>query len=541
MRSRTALLAALLLVALCTPFAPAAHAAPAPITVALDLDLQDDGTLAVSTTTTVPEGSPAIGVIPLAVPVEGNRTQHFAISDIETEGGAQADIDGDQLRIVAPAGTTTVRYRVRGTVADSPGLQQFTWILTAGWSAPVAALTGTFSSPTPRPDSPICAYGQIGVRRLCTMTQTQGGGAVSFEHRHLEAGMVAVFSVLLPAGTVTATAQFTDTVTTAGGGPAADRAASWAVLAATLLGLGLTAAAALRRRTDRAAVTGAVAPAELLAAHDGVVDFVSPDGVLPGQVGALLAGHARPADFGATVFDLAVRNYLWITEAPDRSGAVDFHIARRAPLDGAITDHERAVVEAILPNDRKSVSVAELARGGAGAVGTAAAVDEWRCERRIMLRRIGFGLLAIGALAAVGTALAGGPVLWATAVLILGAGVAVAATLLPARNRSGTRVAAALTAMRIQLATLDPDGIEPSSRPVLFQRGLPYAHALGDLRIWLRRWGGGPKATDWYRPAGDRPLAAGLPVLAALLDGIAAGPESTPAPTAAPKPGRRAH
>lgn len=101
-------------------------------------------------------------MIPLAVPVEGNRTQHFAISDIETEGGAQADIDGDQLRIVAPAGTTTVRYWVRGTVADSPGLQQFTWILTAGWSAPISALTGTFSSPTPRPDSPICAYGQIG-------------------------------------------------------------------------------------------------------------------------------------------------------------------------------------------------------------------------------------------------------------------------------------------------------------------------------------------------------------------------------------------
>ena len=92
----------------------------------------------------------------------------------------------------------------------------------------------------------------------------------------------------------------------------------------------------------------------------------------------------------------------------------------------------------------------------------------------------------------------------------------------------------AALALRDARASDDPPpddvGISPdqarielrSARPVLFGRGLPYAHSLGELRMWLHRWDGGPQSTDWYRPAGNHPLAAGLPVLAALLDGIAA-------------------
>jgi len=108
------------------------------------------------------------------------------------------------------------------------------------------------------------------------------------------------------------------------------------------------------------------------------------------------------------------------------------------------------------------------------------------------------------------------------ALLILGVGLTAAGQLLPARTRSGTRLVAALAGMRAQLAQLEPARVEATARPVLFGRGLPYAHSLGELRMWLHRWDGGPQSTDWYRPAGNRPLAAGLPVLAALLDGIAA-------------------
>ncbi|MDF2822647.1 MAG: hypothetical protein K0R68_55, partial [Mycobacterium sp.] len=106
---------------------PPAHA-DAPFTLDLTLDVADDGTLQVTQTTTVPDGATATSQLPLQIAVEGNRTQHFSVSDISTEGGAQAAVDGDTLALSAPAGTSTVRYTVSGTVSDGPDLQQFTWV-----------------------------------------------------------------------------------------------------------------------------------------------------------------------------------------------------------------------------------------------------------------------------------------------------------------------------------------------------------------------------------------------------------------------------
>lgn len=133
--------------------APLAHA-DTPFTLDLTLDVRDDGSMQVTQTTTVPDGDTATSAMPLQIQVEGNRTQHFTVSDISTEGGAQASIDGDTLSMTVPAGISTVSYTVGGTVSDGPDLQQFTWLLAAAWSQPISTLTGTFSSPAAAPDSP---------------------------------------------------------------------------------------------------------------------------------------------------------------------------------------------------------------------------------------------------------------------------------------------------------------------------------------------------------------------------------------------------
>jgi len=127
----------------------------------------------------------------------------------------------------------------------------------------------------------------------------------------------------------------------------------------------------------------------------------------PGQLGPLLGGRVRPSDVGATIPDLAVRNYLWLTEAPDRSGVIDFQNSRRPPLDAAVDSYERAVVAAILPDNRPNVSVSELARGAVGDLSaTRAAIDAgvaargWLPARRNLLPAIGFGMLAVAVPAA---------------------------------------------------------------------------------------------------------------------------------------------
>lgn len=518
--------AALLLTA-----SPLAHA-ESPFTLDLTLDVGDDGALQVTQTTTVPDGATATSELPLQIAVEGNRTQHFSVSDISTEGGAQASVDGETLSLSAPEGTSTVSYTVTGAVADGPDLQQFTWLLAAAWSEPIAELTGTFSSPAAAPDSPICAYGQIGVRRLCSLTQVDHGGAtVSFQHNNLAAGDVVVFSVLLPADTVPANAEFTATVgedqyPTAQN----DRAGLIAVTVATVLAGVAVAAAWWRRRSDHIAARSISDQPNLLSPDSAGV-FTSPDGVLPGQIGFVTNGAGRPSDIGATVLDLAVRNYLWLAEIQRDGGEPDFQISRRADLDEAVTPYERAVVDAFLPDGRQSILLSEM-------TGAPAPVDLRRVStelRRSIAGRgwirhwrsaqtAGLSLLGIGAAATLVLYVAGASPLFGVAVAVIGAGFAAAALLIPARTPRGSRLTAALGGLALRLNNTDPATVDATTAPVLFERALPYAQAVGYLQPWLARWGyAGPQQLQWYQPLPDSdPPLVRLPVLAATLDGIAA-------------------
>lgn len=510
--------------------APLAHA-DTPFTLDLTLDVRDDGSMQVTQTTTVPDGDTATSAMPLQIQVEGNRTQHFTVSDISTEGGAQASIDGDTLSMTVPAGISTVSYTVGGTVSDGPDLQQFTWLLAAAWSQPISTLTGTFSSPAAAPDSPICAYGQIGIRRLCSLTQTDLGGQVTFQHNNLTAGDVVVFSVLLPADTVPATADFSTTV---GGddqapGTQSGTAGLIAALVATVLAAAAVAAAWWRRRADSSVVAVGIDQPNLFTGDGG--GFSSPDGVLPGQVGAVLIGAPRPSDFTATVLDLAVRNYLWLAETPREGRDPDFQISRRADLDASVTPFERATVEVFLPAGMQSVMLSEVSvdpysidfRPTSVAVQRSLADRDWT-RQWDTARNVGFTLLGVGAVAALVLYVIGVSPLFGVAAAVLGAGIAAAALLLPRRTGRGSRLAAALRAMARHVANTDPATVDPAVAPVLFERALPYAHSVGHLRLWLARWDfTGPQALEWYQPAADTtPPLSGLPVLAAALDGIAA-------------------
>ncbi|MDF0528750.1 DUF2207 domain-containing protein [Tsukamurella sp. 8J] len=511
------LLAALTLVSLLAP--PAATAADDGVTLDVAMELKTDGSMGITSTITVPAGGSAVDALPLDVPVEGNRTQHFTVGDLHTHGGAEATVDGRTLAVSAPAGRSTVRYSVRGSVADGTDRQQLTWPLVAGWNRPVSRLTASFAS-TGTPDSPICAYGRVGERRLCTLTQTNASGQVTMQNGRLDAGAVAVFTTLLPAGTVTPTAEFSTEV------PPAARPVvpAWILAACVVVGALLASTAYLRRRADEA-VASSSSPAELVVRQDDQLVFASPDGVLPGHVGVVSGGAVRPSDIGATVLDLAVRNHLWVAELPG-----DFQISRRAPLSD-VSRYERAVVDALLPDGAETVLASELA-GGARSIPLHGAADEIRADavthgwvrKRRPLELAGGVLVACGLVAAAVLALVGplGGAFYAAAVAAVGAGVWGHGRLLPARTSSGSRLASALTGMRGYLESGGLLRLDDADRAMLIGRALPYAHASGILRGWLTTWAPTQHAVDWYRPLSPEAGLAGVATLAALLDGIAA-------------------
>jgi hypothetical protein len=439
---------AVLAVLFATAVAGPAYAEPSGVTVDTTLDLSDDGSLAVKTVITAPQGRAVAQRLPLDVPVEGNRTQHFAVDAVKADNGTASVADG-ALQVAGQGGVTTVTFTVRGTVADGPDLQQFTWPIAAGYSVALDKLTMRFGSPTPAPDSPICGIGQVGERRMCSLTQTDASGTVTSQQNGVPLGKVAVFTTLLPAGTVKADARFT---ATGGAETERDTGGLIALSVAAVLALALGGFAFLRRRADEAAVRSAGPTADLLVTGGGAPAFASPDGVLPGQIGSLLDGRTAPSDFGATVLDLAVRGYLWIAKLPGG----DFQISRRAPLDAAVTAAERAVVDALLPDGAETTTAAQLA-GGARPVDLTAAGEAaseslvargWIRSGSAKSRvAAAFAVAEVGAIAAVVCAFVGVGVLYALAVLILGLGLTVAALLLPSRTVSGSRLAAGVGGM----------------------------------------------------------------------------------------------
>ncbi|WP_238218932.1 DUF2207 family protein [Tsukamurella pulmonis] len=500
-----------------------AGADPSGVGVDTVLDLQDDGSLAVTTVITAPPGRAIAQRLPLSVPVEGNRTQHFTVTGTRAENGSVSVSDG-ALQVSAPGGTTKVTYTVRGTVADGPELQQFTWPIAAGYTVDLDTVTMRFASPTAVPDSPLCGIGQVGERRMCTLTQTDASGVVTAQQNGLPQGRVAVFTTLLPAGTVAADARFTATAAPA---PERDTGGLIALSLAAVLAVALAGYGYVRRRSDAAAAHSAGATADLLVpGANGEIAFASPDGVLPGQIGTLLDGRLRPTDVGATVLDLAVRGYLWLAALPDG----DFQISRRAPLDGAVTPAERVVVDALLPHGAETTTVSELTGGArpldpapiVAAVPAATAERGWlRAAPRSALLVPAIAVAAGGAIATLVCGFLGAGVLWAAAALVLGLGLVAAALLWPRRTASGSRLAAGLGGMRQYLIATNVGSLPDGQRDVLFERAIPYTHAFGDLRGWLATWGGVPSAPlDWYRaPQGP---VAGLATLAAVLDGAVA-------------------
>lgn len=124
-----------------------------PGTVAVAMTLADDGVLNITETITPAKGQVLQRHLLLDVPVEGNRIQHFQVSNVTSTGDAEAAGDTGTLTIVA-RGPATVSYAVRGAVADAADHQQVTWPFASGWDSGMRDVTASFASPNTKPSSP---------------------------------------------------------------------------------------------------------------------------------------------------------------------------------------------------------------------------------------------------------------------------------------------------------------------------------------------------------------------------------------------------
>jgi hypothetical protein len=306
---------------------------------------------------------------------------------------------------------------------------------------------------------------------------------------------------------------------------------------------------ALRRDRDATEVRQACEPGyQPLVRTADRWEFAAPAGVRPGQIGTVVDEEAGIVDIAATVIDLAVRNYLWITERPtetpanraagaepdqrgtgDESGTGGWLLVVRNPPDRWLRPYERAVFQALM-DGKAHVAVPGPMNRLTGLLPRIRATlyddmvsSGWFSRRpggqrsRLRLAGLamaGFGVLLTGVLAS-STSFG----LLGVAVVFAGAVVTLAAARFPARCSRGSELLAQLVMVRAFLREAPIERFARSDRTLVFSRCLPYAVTLRETRSWLAAFTSAERNTEialeWY---GTAPLPPA--VLARRLTGF---------------------
>lgn len=505
------------------------------------LKLERDGKVTVTEVVTVPEGTTARRTVPLRIAVGENRDRVFEINDASVEGSGSASANAEEFTVSVNSGTSTIHYVLIGAVAQIGDTLELRWQPASGWDTPLDSVSLSVIAPD-APRSVTCLAGPPSSSSPCTTAELGDGRGVRAKEVGLAPGDRVDIAVGLQDGAAPANAR----VVESGGLAAAfalTPAGAVALLVLVVVLVGGFALIWFLRGRDARALAADVGPVDVLVAGPGGgVAFASPDGVLPGQVGTVVDEHVDVVDVTATIIDLAVRNYLWISEVGSAGGVLDWTLVRRNPVDDSLSGYERAVFAALLPDGTDSVLVSELRsrKIDLGEVRDRLYTDvvdkNWFTRRPDAVRGrwslYGVVLAVAGVGLTVGLAFSGGAALLGLVVVVAGLALTVGARSMPARTKRGSALLEHVRGLRGYLHAVSPGDIPEADREMVFSRSLPYAVVLGATDRWLGAFAplasgtGGTPGLYWFGESESSPdlgrFARHFPAFLGALDGVLA-------------------
>jgi uncharacterized membrane protein len=468
--------------------------------------------------------------------------RHYRISDVAaTADNAASPVDlshtgrylhiriGDPNRTVTGVHSYRITYTLKGATTTFADHQELNWDAIGNqWLVPIDRTTVTVT--TPAPITRITCYTGVQFSKLACDKVSHHGATASFSQDNLGANAGVTVVVGLPPGSIVpnpepilvhdrtivdAFAVRTDTVAPA--------------IAIALLALGGAFVLVWRRGRDRRFAGSAVDAAFGNAAGDeervglgredaGPVEFVPPDGVLPGQVGTLADEHANLVDVTATIVDLAVRGWLTIADLDD-----DYELtATQVAGKGTLLPYESELMDALFGNG-PSVQLSHLKykfRTKLAKIQNEMYDDSvtqgWyrirpdRTRQRWVAVAIGLILAAIGATVVVALASSFGLVPLG---LVLGAIALLAvAGHMPSRTGKGSAMFSRVRGFR-RLFDEGDQGLREkfAEQHDIFSKYLPYAIVFGCTDKWARVFSdldAEQLETSWY--SGRTPFNAVL-------------------------------
>ncbi|MFI9505674.1 DUF2207 family protein [Nocardia sp. NPDC052566] len=467
---------------------PVADAQPAPsgVTITADLKLDRNGVLEVAEKITVPPDGNFRMSVPLRVTMGDNIERVFKVTDVDTKGAGTANVAADQFTIEAMPGESSFTYSVHNTVSDAPGSQLFHYL--GVLNADIASINATVISPSYQVAIVDCKLGPVGNARPCANVHTEVDGVLYLDQTDLHRGDAIDLTLQLPPGTVPANADIRDT---SDSGPFSITAPVLVAFGVLLLALAGLVAFALYARRQNASATAGSETIDPLQRDADRVQFASPDGILPGEAGLLLDDHVDPVDIAATVIDLAVRRYLWVSPISDS----DWRISRVNEIDDQLRDYEKAVYRALLPDGTDSVTLTELrAPDRIPAEPVRAALLADAVTRGTMINRrkpglliwLGCTLIAAGVGVTAGLAFTSGHALVGVAIALAGVATALLTRYLPARTALGRELTGEIRALQRGLEAVQREQIPPMDQELVFSRALPFTLLGGRADNWIR-------------------------------------------------------
>lgn len=488
-------------------------ALPGAVSSSVHLKLERDGQVSVTEQINVPPGQHVERTMPLRQSAGPGADRVFTVSDAVVDGGGAVQVGADNVHLTLQPGVSTLKYSVRGAVADAGDLQAVRWQVSGGWNVPVDRVEVSLLSPKV-PQEIMCLAGPLGSADRCAqfeITHTQSMHALTYG---LKPGDRMDIAFKVPAGTVPASAVTEEYFSLA-------RAFSLTqATAAGLAGIGLLLIGGLglvwyaRGRDVRAFAEDAARVEVLMTDSRGAITFASPDGVLPGQIGTVIDERVDPVDITATIVDLAVRNYLWIEELPEQ----DWRIVRLNPADESLRPFERAVYD-LLVGEAAEVQLSQLRDLDASQVRTSLYADvvdkEWFARRPDADRNrfwwTGLGVIIGGAALTAVLALTSSVALLGIGVVIGGIAMMLSARLMPARTRRGSALVVQVRGLRSYLHEVSASSLPAPDRETVFSRSLPYAVVLGETDRWLAEFAeldpgaDGTPGLYWYGSPAETP------------------------------------
>jgi uncharacterized membrane protein YgcG len=438
---------------------------------------------------------------------------------------------GDANKTITGRHTYTITYRVQGALNGFADHDELYWnAVGPGWTVPVGPISVKVTAPAAIGDRVTCFSGPVRSSLTCAGHKVSGSTA-TFRQPSLDPDEALTIVVGFPTGVVPTPHSIL-----------VERFSLNRAFARTPASLSLTALAALfslgglgwllwTRGRDRRAV-GSQMDIAFARSQDGAqrvplfeegtypVEYVPPDDIKPGQVGALVDEQVNPVDVTASIVDLAVRGYLVIEEIPKHGlfGKPNWRLTQLKDPTDDLLEYERLLLVGLFEDSdpdaqgRPSVLLSDLKKKFSArlkkvqdALYNDVLTRKWFAGRPDKVRDTwhtrGWALAIIG-----------GVLLWflvskthlaLVALPIVLGGLLMAATSkwMPRRTPKGTGMVRRVLGFRTYIETAEAAESRFQERENIFSKYLPYAIVFGCTDKWARAFAHlGDEATTatWY-------------------------------------------